>query len=177
MYEFGSPTVGKRFSNGYIIDNVTGCWNWCKAISNNGYGKIGVSSYKTMTTHRVSWLIKYGEIKDNLFVLHKCDNRKCVNPDHLYLGTVKDNSRDLMERGNPYLEIRKHLTPEIEKRRLAALPRGKEHHRSAAKLTEEQVMEIFHSDDPQKEIAKRFGIIQQTVSLIKRKERWAYLHG
>lgn len=81
--------------------NVTkvpdGCWNWT-ASTRNGYGVIGVHN-RHEYAHRMAYMTFVGEIADGLVVRHRCDNRLCVRPDHLELGTHADNSRDMVERG------------------------------------------------------------------------------
>ncbi len=75
------------------------CWNWIAGKTEDGYGKFCYPDrYTTTKAHRVSWIITNGVIIDNLCVLHKCDNRLCVNPNHLYLGTHSDNMRDMCAR-------------------------------------------------------------------------------
>lgn len=165
-----------RFERFVWPEPMSGCWLWAGAVGTHGYGVIGVGPHKIETAHRVSWGLHRGEIPAGMWVLHKCDNRVCVNPDHLYLGTVLDNSRDLMARGRPYLEIRRHVTPEVEARRVASLPRGAAHHRSGAKITSEIAMAVFNAIGPQKKIGVAFGICQQTVSLIKSKKTWGHIH-
>ncbi len=93
-------SLAEKFWKKIDIRKSSKCWNWVGAIQNCGYGVIGDGRYGIVTTHRLSWEIHYGEIKDNLNVLHKCDNKRCVNPNHLYLGNHSDNMSDRMSR-NP----------------------------------------------------------------------------
>lgn len=165
----------ERFEEKFVRD-PSGCWLWTGAIGTHGYGVIGVGPHMVKTAHRISLLIYRGIDADENFVCHRCDVKACVNPDHLYVGTVKDNARDLMERGNPYLEIRKHITSEVETRRVKALPRGIKHHRSAAKINDDIALAIYRAQGSQQAIADEFGLCQQTVSQIKRRKTWRHVH-
>ena len=93
----------KRFWDKVNKDAPNGCWEWTGYIRKDGYAKIDVGG-KCIPAHRYSWVLANGEIPfhdsyHGMCVLHKCDNRKCVNPDHLTLGTQRDNNNDRDKKG------------------------------------------------------------------------------
>jgi len=86
-----------RFHNSYDVNPSTNCWEWNLVLSSDGYGRCyfqGVS----VRAHRLSYQIHHGPFPRHLLVCHKCDNPKCVNPEHLSLGTIQDNMKDKRER-------------------------------------------------------------------------------
>lgn len=90
------PAPSVRFWKG--VHKTKGCWEWAKSVTSEGYGRIWVNR-KHLGTHRFSWELHNGAIPSDKLVLHHCDNRRCVRPDHLYLGTPVENSLDCVKRG------------------------------------------------------------------------------
>lgn len=131
------------------VKKTKSCWIWIGAKFPSGYGEISVNN-RSIRAHRFSYQIHYGPIPDGKIICHRCDNPACVNPDHLFLGTNKDNTQDM---------IRK-------KRGLV----GEKN--PCAKLTLEQVIEIRETNLPQRKIASKYGISQTMVGKIKRGTKW-----
>lgn len=93
-----------------FVDRGPGCWEWPGA-QGNGYGMILMPDGRLRGAHRVAWELANGPIPDGLFVLHHCDNRACVRPDHLFLGTQGDNVRDMYAKGRGHGGPSKPLLP------------------------------------------------------------------
>lgn len=82
----------------YSKQAENGCIEWTGGIENTGYAHIRFHGNR-LYVHRASWIAHHGEIPKGKLVLHKCDNRKCLNPEHLFLGTQKDNQADMTRKG------------------------------------------------------------------------------
>lgn len=90
------PTLEIRFWNN--VNKTDTCWLWTAGTNKDGYGKI-TDKGKNLQVHRLSYLWEHGSLPDNSLVRHTCNNPRCVNPDHLVLGTYMDNAQD-RERAN-----------------------------------------------------------------------------
>lgn len=134
-----------------------GCWIWTASKrGKGGYGGFGLSG-KVIGAHRASYQIYVGPIPDGLDVCHKCDNRACVNPDHLFLGTNHENVIDRHSKGR------------------SKLPNNKGTSNGMAKLTSDDVMRIRADKRLHYEIALDYGVSRQTIGDIKNHRRWGYL--
>jgi hypothetical protein len=133
------------------------CWEWQAAIGTRGYGQFAFLG-ANRRTHRVTWILEYGFIPDQLHVLHTCDNRRCCNPSHLFLGTNLDNVAD---------RCAKNRSADME---------GESN--SNAKLSEADVLQIFElrkSGIVTKEIARRYGVTIGHIYQILGGRQWSSL--
>jgi len=145
-------TVEERFNVKWEPEPYSGCWLWVASIDSNGYGQFR-NGRCLEWAHRASWMLNKGEIPVGICVLHKCDTPVCVNPDHLFLGTQSDNTRDCIRKG-------RHI-------------RGSKV--GTSKLTEQDVLAIRSDTRSKKEIAISFGVSSSAIGLIKSRKRWSYL--
>ena len=151
-----SNLVSKLFKK--LSYSKSGCWEWTGAVTvtGNGYGIVRSNGIKYLT-HRLSYQIFIADIPEGLSVLHRCDNRKCVNPDHLFLGTHLDNMRDKMQKGR----CRPGITLGISQ--------------PMAKLNDQQILAIRDDMRYQKIIAEEYGVTQGKISAIKRRKAWKHV--
>lgn len=139
------------------VHKTSGCWLWTAATWGKGYGcfKLGRRNF---TAHRISWLIHYGEIPPCVFVLHDCDVPLCVNPEHLRLGSLKDNARDA--------SLRKRWRPAF----------GESHPR--AKLKESVVTIIrskFQVGQKMCDLAAEFKVDRETIRQVVCRRTWKHI--
>lgn len=146
-----TPDFIARFYGRTSLNPETGCFEWQGAVSPNGYGKAKFGP-KPIDTHRVAWMLTHGDIAPGMMICHTCDNRRCVNPRHLFLGTRSDNMVDAALKGR--------LDP--RKARAGLAP----------KLTDTDVREIFsrvNAGEDRTVLAAQFGVSPTTISKIRHK--------
>lgn len=148
----------------------SGCWNWKLALNDRGYGQVMYRG-RVMQAHRAAWLeASGGEIPDGIFVCHKCDNRACVRPAHLFLGTPQDNSTDMKNKGRA--------------------PSGEAHYRTGtngvyssgvnngrAKLTEADVLAIREAFKHERfglvaDLSRQYGVSRTTIVRVGEHLNW-----
>lgn len=152
----------------YFVHAVpeSGCWIWMGSLSNAGYGFFK-DQVKLGSAHRASYRMFRGEIPENLMVLHTCDVKCCVNPNHLYLGDGAQNSKDAIERGQ------KPTGDKHWRRKLPDRQRGNDApHRT---LTEDQVREIRASGNSQSAMARQYGVSVQQIHRIVHRQSWQHI--
>ena len=137
--------VDQRFALHVSPEPNTGCWLRIGREGRDGYGRFYFQR-TTRLAHRVSWMLSRGEIPPGLCVLHKCDVPLCVNPEHLFLGTLKDNTHDMWRKG-----------------------------RHSAKLSRDQVLAIRKDQRTHSKIAADHSVTPAQISHVKALRAWAHI--
>ena len=150
-----------------ILNNIKldskGCWIWQKSFQTGGYGQLYCGGVKYLA-HRLSYEIFKGEIPTDesyhgIECCHKCDNRKCVNPDHMFLGTHKENGKDAAKKG-----------------KMGPISKGSLHGKS--KLMEYQILEIREKHSKgysMKELSKEYKVAYTTIRMIIVRRTWKHV--
>lgn len=154
------------------VDRSGDCWLWLGATFPSGYGAFGSrQTLGTQRAHRIAYILTNGAISDDLYVLHKCDNPRCCNPAHLFLGTAADNSDDKVAKDRQAKGDRQGL-----RKHPGAAARGERQH--LAVLTAEQVRQIrtLHARGAkQNELSRRFGVSTTTLNNIVHRRTWQHI--
>jgi len=152
-----------RFHKSYVKDKSSGCWLWAGSLRGNGYGRIKVNG-RAVVASRYSWELHYGPIPDGLLICHTCDKPSCVNPEHLFVGTQKDNMADCIRKGR---FVNNSSNPMFQKN--IGRP-GEEN--IFAKLNSGQVVKILADTRKYVEIAADYNTTPENISFIKRRLTW-----
>ena len=130
------------------VDRSGDCWLWTGSMNQAGYGQMRVGRRgRIFSVHRLSYEWKNGPIPDGLCVCHKCDNPSCVNPDHLFLGTYRDNTQDMIRKGRH--------------------SKSRAPHTRVRKLTDDQVRAIRKEDGKVFDIAIKYGVSDACIYRIR----------
>ena len=146
-----------RLLSKVIIDTSTGCWVWLGCKRKEGYGRISVKG-RSEATHRMSYTLFNGTIPKGLLVCHKCDNPSCINPEHLFVGTDLDNSKDKIKKGRQFVLKGENVSNSI--------------------LTNTKVMQIrslCKDGLTLKEISEMFGVSITTIHRVKIRKTWKHI--
>lgn len=140
--------------------SADGCWPYRGSISSHGYGKVAVTlddgKRADLLAHRIAWEREHGPIPRGMFVCHHCDNPPCVRPDHLFLGTPKENTQDMRSKGRGSYGM----------------------NRWSARLSEDDVRAIraaLAQGIIGRALARQYGVAGTTISAIRTRTNWTYL--
>jgi len=154
----------------YVIKQDTGCWEWTGSTISGKYGKLKVKG-KRIGTHRFSYQLHFGEIPRGIFVCHHCDNMRCVNPSHLFIGTAKDNNRDASMKGRTAVGERNGMYTHPESRAWGVTPTN-------AKLTRQHVdaiRSLYATGNVRYiDLSRQFGVSFQQIGRIIKGKHWTY---
>jgi len=148
-----SLSLQDRIEFGSKVDKETSCWIWQRGLFSNGYGQISIAG-KPTPAHRASYIAFIGPIPEGKLVCHACDNPLCVNPDHLWIGTNRDNMEDMVKKGRSAVANNAH-----------------------AKLTIDQVKAIKrqYGKKNMEELADIFFVTPPTIARIVYGESWKHV--
>ena len=148
-----------------------GCWEWT-AFVNKGYGYGRAPWTASRQAHRISWVLHFGPVPPGLLVCHRCDNRICVRPDHLFLGTTDDNMADMVAKGRSASGERNGLRKHPDR-----APRGER--QAFAKLTTADVLAIRAAKaegERATKLATKYGVsVGHIYNLCSRQRAWRHV--
>lgn len=143
-----SRTLRRRFNEWLSDPTETGCIEWLGALTENGYGKIYYGYFggrpRQVAAHRAAWVLDRGDLNPRALVCHTCDNRRCVNANHLFLGLPADNVRDMVRKDRHF---------------------GKDW-RESKRIGVERIRDLKRMGQYHKDIASHLGISKSSVSFV-----------
>jgi len=154
-----SESMRERFESRISFDGA--CWEWTGSISKGGYGQFAYGHEDKRGAHRVAWMLSVGPIPSGMAICHTCDNRRCVRPDHLWIGTIEDNIADMDRKG-----------------RRNSSPRHRGETTPKAKLTESLVRHIRNCRSAGmtcQSISELIGVNESTVNRIGNRKTWKHI--
>jgi len=152
------------------------CWEW-QGSKRRGYGRFNIGG-RLRHAHHVAWRFIKGDFPADKQVLHRCDNPGCVNPEHLFIGTIKDNMQDMLAKGRGNKASGENHGSKTHPN---TLPTGSDWHllHGKKKLEEHQVREIrslyFKGGCSQKQLSKRFNVAQETIGDVVNRRTWRHI--
>jgi hypothetical protein len=150
--------VKTRFERCYRVDDKTGCWLWIRSFDSSGYGQFSRTGVRFRQAHKWGWVLHRGPVPEGYAVLHKCDVRACVNPEHLFLGVHSDNLADMLRKNR--------------QRRSSSTLASRN-----GKITKEQAISISNDQRPAKEIAAEYGLNIGAIYKIRDGVTWGWATG
>ncbi len=147
-------TVEERFWS--KVSRSLGCWEWKGTRNNHGYGVFAPVGQKQVAAHRYMWQLVNGPIPDTALVLHACDNKWCVRPDHLFLGSDADNHADMVKKGRQ--------------------PKGEG--RPYSRLTSDDVRTLrrrFAEGTPARQLDREYGLRNSYAMQIVKRHKWKHV--
>lgn len=142
-----------------------GCWPWLGYAGDRGYGVYAYAKGSKKRSHRIAYELATGPIPDGMIVCHSCDNPRCCNPAHLWLGTDADNNADRQAKGRTVSPFGEGYT--------GNRPRGETH--GSARLTEDQAREILARPEHNALLAREYGVSETCVGRLRRGKTWPHL--
>ena len=144
--------IDKYIKERISVDKETGCWEWKGGFFSSGYARAGLKGFSKRASRMVYTFLK-GDIPEGLLMCHTCDNPKCVNPDHLFLGTTKDNLSDMVNKGRSL--------------------KGETNYNAI--LTEKIVQKIRSSSRSVEYLSKRFKVSVSTIKDVLKRRTWKHV--
>lgn len=160
-----------------VREGLTPCWTWTGGTTKNGYGQF-CWPLRGSRAHRLSWFMRFGDVPQGLLVLHRCDNRPCVNPEHLFLGTHQDNQDDMWAKGRGWSKNGHHSNPADYRTETKKTYNIGEDHPNA-KLNSGQVLEIRHDHEVNgtrySVLAKQYHVDRASIRDVILRRSWTHI--